>query len=213
MKCAVFTARIGERCDALRDPAFVAPETRYYCGSDRPVESSVWRRIELPAAKDPALSARIFKALLHAHAGHADYYLWIDARYRLEVDPDLFAPMLLKADVLVLRHPFCSSLQDEAAEIKRRSLVPVEVLNRQLAEYKAARFPSSLPHASTGFVVRRNDRRTRRFNEAWASQIQKHGHSRDQMSFDFAAWKAGLSVAFLEGHYRDNPYATWGETA
>jgi hypothetical protein len=29
------------------------------------------------------------------------------------------------------------------------------------------------------------------------------------MSIDYARWRTGLTVRYLPGHYRDNPYATW----
>lgn len=211
LKAAVFTARIGASCDALREPACVAPSVRYHCVSDQPVESATWRRIEAPAAEDPAMAAREVKISPPRALARADYHLWVDARYRLEVTPELFAPMLMKADILVFPHPFCPTLRDEAEEIRKRDLAPGPALDRQLAEYRAAGFPAVSPHSSTGFLVRRNDARTAEFNRIWLEQLRRHGHSRDQMSFDFAAWRAGLRVHHLEGHYRDNPYATWGE--
>ena len=211
LKAAVFTARVGAACDPLRDPAYVAPGVRYYCASDQPVESAAWKRIEVPAAKDPAMAARGIKISPPRQLSRADYHLWIDARYRLEVTPELFAPLLMQADILVFAHPFCPTLKHESDEINRRNLAPGPALKRQLAEYRAAGFPMASPHSSTGFLVRRNDARTAEFNRIWAEQLRRHGHSRDQMSFDFAAWRAGLRVHHLEGHYRDNPYATWGE--
>lgn len=211
LKVAVFTARIGSSCDDLRDPAYVAPGARYYCASDRPVTSAVWQRIEVAAPEDPVTAARDIKISPPRELAWADYHLWIDARYRLEVTPEIFAPLLMSADILVFGHPFCPTLRDEAEEIRKRDLAPESALNRQLAEYRAAGFPMVSPHSSTGFLVRRNDPRTAGFNQVWSEQLRKHGHPRDQMSFDFAAWRSGLRVRHLEGHYRENPYATWGE--
>lgn len=210
MRVDVFTARFGPDSDPLRDPAFAAPDTRYYCASDQHVDSEIWRRIALPADPDPVTAARRFKVLLHERAGHAGAHLWMDARYRLEVDPAIFSADLLRADLLALRHPFCADLAEEARELERRGLVDKALLRKQLAAYNASGFPMDTPHSSTGLLLRRNDKRTAKFNQLWWSQMEHYGHTRDQMSFDWCAWKLGMAVKYLEGEYKANPYATWG---
>ena len=211
IKMAVYTAAFGTH-DALREPAYVAPGVAYWCARDGLVESRTWGRIDFSPQPDPVRAARRFKLLLHEHASRYDAYVWTDAAFSLEVDPLIFVPLLIRHDLLVMPHPFCGSLEAEATEISRRGLVARKVLDRQLAAYRARKYPGA-PHSSTGLLVRRNDRRTAKFNAAWWAELEAHCHTRDQMSFDFVAWRHGMSVGRLEGQYRENPYATWEAVA
>jgi hypothetical protein len=212
MKIAVYTARIG-KTDRLREPSYVTPGVGYYCASDQPVESKVWRRIEVEPGDDSAMTARLWKLKIHEVA-RADFTVWQDCRFSLEIDPAIFAPLLMRHDLLVMPHPWCPSLRDEAQEIGNRGLVNADLLEEQLDTYREAGFAvDQHPHSSTGLLVRRSDRRTMRFNNRWVEEVERWGHSRDQMSFDFVAWKNGMRVGYLQGGYRANPYATWGESA
>lgn len=209
---AVFTAVFGDT-DLLRDPVIVAPNVRYYCASDRPVESAIWQRIDLPATPTPILAARAFKLGLHARqeVQRVDAYLWQDAAYQLQVDPLILVPVLLRADLAVLAHPDRATIAAEAQEIIKLGLADPTTVLRQVARYLKRGY-SDCRLSSTGFLLRRNDARTRRFNTRWCTELGTNGHTRDQLSFDYAAWGLGvatLTVHDLEGHYRDNPYAQW----
>lgn len=209
---AVFTAVFGDT-DRLRDPVIRAPNVRYYCASDRPVDSIIWQHIPLPATPTPVLAARTFKLGLHTRqeVQRVDAYLWQDAAYQLQVDPTILLPFLLRADLAVLRHPARTSIAAEAQEIIKLGLANPTTVLRQVARYlKYGYVDRHL--SSTGLLLRRNDARTARFNDHWLAEFEANGHTRDQLSFDYVVWgraAATLTVHYLEGHYRDNPYANW----
>jgi hypothetical protein len=171
------------------------------------VESAVWQRVEVQAGDDPVLAARQFKVLLSEHVPAADFHVWLDARFALHVDPTIFAPMLMRYDALAMLHPRCTTLADEAREIAGRGLVPEDVLERQMVAYEGMEIGI---HYSTGLLVRRNSARCHRLSWSWLQEISQWGHTRDQMSFGYAASTSGLEIGTLEGNYLDNPYATWG---
>lgn len=206
---AVFTAVFGDT-DELRDPVIVAPNVRYYCASDRPVDSRVWRHLNFLATSASVLDARHFKLGLGARieARRVDAYLWIDAAYQLQVDPTILLPHLLRADLAVLPHPARDTIAAEAQEIVKLGLAESHDVSRQLMFYQQDGYPDTRL-SSTGFLLRRNDARTHRFNEHWLVEFSTSGHTRDQLSFNYTAWKQGLVIHDLEGHYRDNPYADW----
>lgn len=213
MKITVYTAHIGNT-DALEEPSYVAPDVQYRCATDQPLTSEVWSPLEAPVGQDSSMRARRFKLTLHETARAMDFYVWQDCRFSLAVDPRIFAPMLMHADLLVMRHPFCGNLVAEVAELKRRRLVDAHRLDAQLKRYREAKFDvDGALHSSTGLLVRRNDGRTRRFNELWLEELERFGHTRDQMSFDYAAWKSGMRIGYLEGEYRRNPWADWRKVA
>lgn len=206
---AVFTAVFGDT-DQLRDPVIRAPNVRYYCASDQPIDSVVWQRIDLPATPTPVLAARTFKLGLHTRqeVQRVDAYLWQDAAYQLQVDPTILLPFLLRADLAVLPHPARTSMNEEAQEIIRLGLAERLPVLRQVARYRRYGYPDERL-SSTGLLLRRNDARTARFNDMWLAELRPNGHTRDQLSFDYVVWRSGFRVHDLEGHYHDNPYADW----
>jgi hypothetical protein len=213
---AVFTARIGPDADPLQEPV-AAPGVEYFCATDQPIPpTSRWRPLQVDREQDdPVWTARRFKILLHRTvdqvAPDVDAYLWIDAAYALRVDPHVLLPAILRGDLAVLPHPHRQSIIAEAEELLRRHKPPHvsrDLLDRQIDRYLGERYPDETL-SSTGLLVRRRDRRTAKFNERWWTELCAHRHTRDQMSFDYAAWKSGLGVVNLEGHYRANPYAIW----
>lgn len=213
---AVFTSTLGPDTDALHEPSLVAEGVEYFCLTDVPIPTtSAWRPVQFEATDHPAYASRRAKLLLHETvrqvAPDCDVYVWIDAAYELHVDPRVFIPAVLRADVGLLVHPHRTSIIDEAAAILRRAAPPhppAELLHRQVDRYLGERYPDQAL-SSTGLFVRRNDARTARFNAAWWLEFNAYRHTRDQMSFDYVAWKRGLLIHYLEGHYRANPYATW----
>ena len=56
--------------------------------------------------------------------------------------------------------------------------------------------------ADTAVLLRRHTDRVRGFNEAWWAQLQQRS-VRDQVSFPFVAWRAGVAVRAMPGTIRD----------
>lgn len=214
-RVVVITCTLGPT-DPLQTPSLIAEGVDYFCVTDRVLPtSSVWRPIQYTFTGDPARAARRVKLCMHEIvkevAPDCDVYVWVDAAYELHVDPRVFIPGVLRADFALLVHPRRTSIIDEAAAILKRDKPPHparEVLERQVDRYLGERYPDTAL-SSTGLFVRRNDVRTIRFNQAWWTEFSAYQHTRDQMSFDYTAWKRGMSIHYLEGHYRANPYATW----
>lgn len=215
---AVFTARIGPQSDPLHEPTVYGEGVEYYCATEtRIATSSIWQPLRISAyeAQDPIRASRRVKLRLHTIvqevASCCDAYLWIDAAYELHVDPHIFLSSVLRGDLGVLPHPLRTSIVDEAVAIAQRHLpphTPLPLLREQAARYIREGYPDR-KLSTAGLLVRRRDHRTVQFNEAWWQEFTKQGHTRDQMSFDYLAWKHDLSITYLRGQYRDNPYATW----
>lgn len=209
MKIVVFTASIGDT-DALRDPDFKNDGVDYVAYVDRRHDATVWHQ-ELVKAESPAHEARRYKLLADGTVRY-DFSLWVDAAYTLRVDPRIFLPDLMRYDVLVLEHPFCDNIEEEATSIIRGNLAPHDAIRAQLDAYHAEGFDiAQRTHSSSGFLVRNASERTRHFNALWWEEFNRWGHTRDQMSMDYCAWRSGIRLGYLEGEYKDNPYATWSD--
>lgn len=210
-RVVVATAVIGQHTDRLRPPRVVAQELTYVCFSDQPVACAPWvvRRVRVSAGQMPVWTAREIKLRLHRHLPTAEVTIWQDAAYQLSVHPRVFVPPLAHADVWMLPHPDRSTVVAEAAELGRLGIVPDDRSGRQAEAYVAHGLPADPPLASTGLLVRRHTPAVLAFNERWWSELVAWGHPRDQMSVNYAAWREGIRIGWLDGHYRDNPYARW----
>ncbi len=211
----VVTAVVGPQTDPLQPPVYVAPDVPYLCFTDQSPETipAPWEArpiVQPPGNMQHVDIARWLKILIHDHVPQADIIVWQDAAYRLAVDPAIFVPLLTRADVLVLTHPYRSTIEQEAEELIRLHLAAHARVQAQ--RYRVKQFPLSWPLSSTGLLVRRNDAHVRAFARAWYKELQTWKHPRDQMSFDYVAWSTGVVVQRLEGSYRSNPYADWTYT-
>lgn len=235
MKLLVYTAVIGEDTDALKPvrDELQAPGIDYVCVTDLPLKehrAGGWQmRVTTPKA-DPVREARRLKILQQAPVITSQYVptsgydvtLWIDAAYQLKFDPLSLADAIRQnhtLDVLALAHPDRDTVEAEGEAVIRHKSVPRELIAAQLDRYRREGFlpqpagehlgarPQRL--TTTGFLMRRNCERVRRFNHAWWSEMESCGHTRDQMSVDYAAWKSGVEIEYLDGHYRSNRFAVW----
>jgi hypothetical protein len=158
---------------------------------------------------DARMRSRRIKILAdHALLESTDLLLWHDAAFRMDSDPREVARQVLgTSDILALRHPDRDQIEDEAIAIARHGYADLHTLRAQIATYRAAGFTQEAI-TSTGYFLRGRSAAVRTFEAAWWHEVERWCW-RDQMSVDFALWRAGLSVRYIEGHYRHNPYAKW----
>ncbi len=220
MKLTVFTASIG-KTDRLKEPTVVNPNVEYIAFVDntwliqhqkiRYFRSPFgpWRLVGVDAETDTIKQARRLKIMAHETLPGIDASLWIDAAYRLDCDP--MDVMSIGIDAAALAHPDRNNIRDEGAELVKRRLATQEQIDWQLKEYTEAGWYVGTPSGltTTGFLFRWHSKRLQAFNRVWWHEVDSHGHNRDQMSVDFAAFEAGVKIHYLPGHYRDNKFAKW----
>ncbi len=198
-KLVVYTAITGNY-DRLREPT-PWPGVEYVAFLDTPVKSQVWRVQPLPGPlATRRRSARFPKVMAHAVLPpDTEYSLWVDGCVTpvQGVTPKfLVAEYLRDADIAILRHPWRRCLYAEARMCMKRNLDDPSLISRQVSRYIAEGFPVNYGLGESGVVLRRHTANVAAFNEAWWSEIE-HGSSRDQISFQYVAWKLGLKVAYL----------------
>jgi hypothetical protein len=211
MTVTVFTCTVGQT-DRVRPPTVVNPQVRYINFSDKGSSPSPYQHVPIQAP-DSCASARLLSRQIKILAnrpelGAPTVTLWHDAAYQMGCDPERVARQhLIGLDLLAFKHPKRSLIADEAVAIDRLGYVPKATLDQQIATYTAEGFTQ---HAitSTGFCIRRDTPAVQRFNTLWWQEVHRWGW-RDQMSVDYAIWKAGIRADYIPGHYRDNPFARW----
>jgi alkaline ceramidase TOD1/glycosyltransferase MUCI70-like protein len=211
MKLTVFTAVIGTQTDPLRPVQHPVPGVQYLCFTDQPLTVAGWTIRQVPAALDPVVAARELKIRADAtlKAEDPDVSLWMDAAYELKVDPRTVATQVWRADVAAFAHPDRTTIEQEGWALVRLGLVARPLIEAQMALCRATGFLPRHSLTSTGFLLRRHCARVQTFNAAWWGLFSEGGHTRDQMTMDWAAALMNVDVHHLPGHYRDNAYARW----
>lgn len=212
MRLVVFTTVLGKVTDPLKEPEPAYPNVEYRCFTDQRLSSQRWTIVRVPRSTYPCFDSRRMKILSHKTVPDADITLWIDAAFQIHCDPRAVACQWLQnSDIAALRHPHRDNIEQEGRQIIKLGLAPQDPILAQIEDYARQGFPahSQKRITSTGLCLRRHSPQVRRFNETWWELFSATGHTRDQMSVDFALHKTGLKVAYFPGHYRDTQMATF----
>lgn len=218
MRILIYSAEFGNYENEVRQP--VEPPLRqdamysYSRFTDNILpKRMVWHQREpLHQSKDlvdrPQYRARFHKldplGLLHEDY---DYTIWVDASMQLLADPAELIDQLGDKDVMTFRHRHRTNIVEEGNTVIKIKQQKPEVIQNQINYYRQADYRDFVPLPETGLLVRRCNSRVRRFNKLWWSQVQLFS-VRDQMSFGFSAWRAGVKVGFFPGHVRSGRYNT-----
>jgi hypothetical protein len=171
--------------------AFLDPDTAAACAG----HSRGWRIAAFdPPAGDGHRGARYPKINAHLVLPDAEYSLWIDASigivcpFPLRRLVELF---LGDCDLCVFRHYARRSIYEEAEACIAYGLDRPEIIEAQMARYRSEGLPATTGLIEAPVLLRRHTKAIRALNEAWWAEIVQ-GSRRDQLSFNYVAWKLGL---------------------
>lgn len=193
-RIVVYTA-IFDGYDGLQQPDAASDDADYVCFSDAPIPSpGVWQVRALDYFHcNPRRMARFAKLHPHLYFPDHEWSLWIDGRVSLRVDPmDLIRQS--GGELTAFWHPDRTSPFEEADEVIALGLDSESVVSRQMSRYRALGLPANAPLHETNVLLRRhNAKPVVSHARRWFAEMQS-GSVRDQLSFDFAAWRTGLAV-------------------
>jgi hypothetical protein len=207
----VATALIGPTESAPQARVGI-PGTRFVCYTDRDVPG--WDDLMPAPPGSPRQAARRAKMAVVEDFADEQWSIWIDASFDLTADPReiMQAAALTDCPVAGFRHPDRNRISDEAREVIRLGLAPKDKVDRQIEAYRIAGFDTDdrqqTSLTTTGLLVRRHTDEVRAFTGRWREEIERHT-LRDQLSVDYAAWRTGVTIGYLPGHYRDNRFARY----
>ena len=206
-KLAVFTCVTGGY-DAVRRPLCAPPGVDFVCFTDDPPSvPAPWTARPVPAELRE-LSAvkrqRVVKICPHRYLPEYGTTLWVDGNVRVDKDVRAFAARFdLGAFPLYTRpHPSRDCVYEEAAAVLSMRKDSPEVVGPLLERYRAEGFPPHSGLVETCLVLRRrDDRACRAFCDEWASEVMLNSR-RDQLSFNYVAWRRGFAYGRMEGMRR-----------
>jgi len=209
MKIVIYTAIFG-RYDRLRDEQFISEDYDYVCFTDMPYRSQVWDiRVCVPVPFDPVRSARIHKICPHRYLPEYEYSVWMDGNIVLRgpVEP-IIETYLSGCNIAMYSHMGTYDKRDciyeEADTVIQQQKDKKNVVMRQMQRYELEGYPRNNGLVASMIVFRRHcEPDIVKAMEQWWLEIKNHS-KRDQLSFNYVAWKQNLRFSYIDGDARDN---------
>ena len=164
------------------------------------------------------MAARQVKTQPHIYHPDSDYWLWIDASMKINIDPNtLVEKYLSRFDICAMPHPERNNWWEEANAILGYRMDTKENVQRGIDKYlDEGLAPTQL--WETGCLLRRNTSKVIDFNNIWWNEIQTNS-IRDQISVQYASWKSGAHINSFPGtnsrnalRFKNKPYLPqWNE--
>jgi len=177
--------------------------------------------------EDDNRNAKRFKVLPHRYLKDYEYSIFVDGNMQVKGNIDELIDKYLKdANVAFFSHnnnhlDARNSAYEEAQTIfdlgeKNMKRTPERgilnykdnpfVIQKQIEKYRLLRYPAD-NGLITGMVIlrRHNEKDCIQAMEDWWTEI-KYGSKRDQLSFNYVAWKNSLNFNYMDGDSRNNEY-------
>jgi hypothetical protein len=160
---------------------------------------------------DPARFSRRPKLLPHRYLADYEWSLYLDANTKLTGDPTrlLSECEAEQLSFFSFRHPERDCLYAEAEVVIRQDYDDERRVREQIDHYRKSGFPSHSGLIAGGVLLRRHhEAQAIAVGEEWYEHVLRFS-KRDQLSFDFVAWRRAFPHGFFQGGLRDNPYILW----
>jgi hypothetical protein len=217
-RIVVYTAVFGKK-DELVEPTVVPEGVDFVCFTDQKFSSRVWqvRRIEPPIPEDATRSARRIKILAHEYLPEYDISIWVDGNILVRADVREKAerelsdtPMAVYDHAMSREFPLRSLFEGAEYLIRTaREGKPQEdpaLVAAQMEAYRKDGYPNTNGLLWSCVMFRRHhDPKVVETMQLWWKEVQTRT-KRDQMSFNYVAWKTGLLFRYIPEDAADNPY-------
>jgi hypothetical protein len=187
------------------------PEVDYICFTDdAELRSDVWKFVLVEdRSTDPARLSKRYKHQPHLFLPQYESSLYIDNTIKLKVKPSTIFDRFEAHEMAMLRHPYRDCIYDEAAQVIRARYDDPDIIQRQIEAYREVGYPERNGLHAAGFLLRRHDSAS--VQEAcalWNAQVMKYS-KRDQLSWNFCAWKLRFSFTSINEDLHSNSMFDW----
>ena len=214
MKIAIYTSIFG-KYDVLHENQFQMKGVDYLCFTDEKLQSNTWNIIpSISIYEDPNRNAKKYKILPHRYLKEYDYSIWIDGNILVISDIrdlvkksnyqvfDHNKTILDPRDCIYQEYNAIMQLGQQSGNYKDNP----QVMRKQVSRYLEEGYPQNNGLATNPILLRKhNDLDIMKTMEDWWVEI-KYGSRRDQLSFNYVAWKNNFKFNYLEGDSRKNEY-------
>jgi len=217
-KKVIYTAIFGGK-DNLQEPNYVPKGWDFICFTDSDFSSKIWeiRKVKLPLPNDPVRSARKYKILPHKFLPSYDYSIWIDGNLVVRGDVnELVDKYLGNYNFGVFNHTETEKDKMDCIYQQARELIwkyhrgkntdKPRIIRKQIRRYRKEGYPKNNGLIISMIILRRhNEPDVIKTMGDWWQEV-KNFSRRDQLSFNYVAWKNKLNFVYIKGDSRDNKY-------
>jgi hypothetical protein len=214
---AVYTAIFGNYDGLIRQPKI--PGVEYHCFTDRPIKAHGWQIHMIdPPCSDPTRSSRRVKILAHEYLTEHSLSIYVDGNYLIVGDIcSLVKQQLTNCNMAMFDHNATivdnrDCVFDEYAAIvamgKRTGHFKDDpaVMEKQIRRYRDEGYPTHNGLAFNAVLLRRhNAPDVVKTMNRWWNEIE-NGSRRDQLSFNYSAWKESFTYSSIKVDLRDNEW-------
>ena len=190
----------------------------YICFTDQPFKSRRWRVRTITVQNgDPGRTVRKYKLMPHKALPEYDVSVYIDGNYLIKKDiRPLINEVLSNSPMGIFDHNQCSDarncvydeydaiirLQNKRGKLKDDPLI----MERQIQYYRKEGYPKNAGLIFAAVLIRKHHTPiVDETMEFWYNQILNWS-KRDQLSFNYSAWKTGLKPYYIPGDLRRHEY-------
>lgn len=217
-KIAVYTAIFGNHSGLVPQPNY--GNVDYICFTDSKISARGWdiRKVDL-LFNDPSRSNRFYKINPHLHLKDYDISVYIDSNVLVINNPEwLVEHYMQNVNMLGYDHRFLKDDQRDCIYKEHQHILDLgertgrykdneEVMQEQMQRYRDEGFPPNYGLLHGAILIRRhNCKDVIDAMETWWQEV-KNSSRRDQLSFNYAAWKNDFKFGHIPGDPRSlNPW-------
>lgn len=218
MRIACYTAIFGNHSGLIRQPRFENVE--YICFTDSNLTANGWEIKKVPSMpNDPSRSNRYYKINPHLHLQDYQISIYMDSNVLMVNNPKMLIENLMNdVNMLAFDHQFLKDDQRNCIYKEHQHIVSLgartgrykdklETMGLQMNKYKSEGFPEEYGLIHGAILIRRHHcDYVIKTMETWWEQVNKFSR-RDQLSFNYAAWKNDFKFGHIPGDPRSlNPW-------
>lgn len=219
-KRVIYTACFGQDNYYLHDPEVVSDGYDYICFTDnKGFSSDIWDVRLVTPTYDPVRNSKKPKLVPHRFLSDYDISIWVDTDVKITADPDELVQKYLKdVNLAVLNHEYCSGINSRNCVYKEADFIQwlgdqsgtykdnMEVIHAQIQRYRDLGYPENNGQGRTTVILRRhNEEDVKLASETWWNEL-KFGSRRDQLSFNYSHWVAGLKYEYINEDIDNNKW-------
>ena len=196
-RIAFFSCATGGYDQPLPFEAFIDGADYYFFTDVEFDNESFWeiRPVQYRHPSNWIKSARYHKSQVHKLISDYDIAIWIDANISVVGNVAPLIEKVIKEDACfgVISHPYRTSCFEEAEKIDQLKMDDSETICSQIENYRRAGYRGDNGLTETNFLImnlRKGE--TKKALDFWWNEIERNSH-RDQLSFDYARWKANAN--------------------
>lgn len=212
-RLAVYSVQTGRKGDFVGFDLPQSPQYDLILFTDDPTLKAGGCEVRMidNGGLDAARSSRRPKLMPHKYLRDYEWSIYVDGNSRIKTDPgtilDIHLP--LGGIFFAFDHPDRDYLFDEGEHVIMVDYDDVRRVREQLDHYSDIGMPR---HAGliTGTVLlrRRNYPAEIALGEEWYEHVLRFSR-RDQISFNFVAWRQKYNYGRIAGDIHDNPHVAW----